>query len=165
MQRVSNVFLAFALTAFVTAVSLALMAAAWLMAVHILNGPTRLVPKWLFAGVLAVVFTQVTAQTVAGNTLVVIAERTQPANGPAIVSYHVAILPDTLSQPVVQRSAPARKQFIAPEPAWPTDNNLASEGQTMILVSGPNPQTGFYSIGITQRGPLYKSGAGYWRHP
>ncbi len=70
-----------------------------------------------------------------GSTLVIVAERSQPVNGSAIVSYSVSVLPDTLPQPVVQRTVLIRKQLIPTEPAWPTDNNPTSEGRTIISLT------------------------------
>ncbi|WP_157816052.1 hypothetical protein [Spirosoma pollinicola] len=50
MQRLSDTALSFSLAIFVTTLSLALISAAWLMALYFLNDPARLsISTWPFA--------------------------------------------------------------------------------------------------------------------
>jgi F0F1-type ATP synthase assembly protein I len=80
MQRLSNIVLSIALTVFVIAASLALIAAAWLIATQFLDGQSRwLLPKWLFIGLLTMMsITKSSAQTV--GAFVVVEERITQSN-------------------------------------------------------------------------------------
>lgn len=159
MQRVSNTFLALALTVFVTAVSLVLLVAAWVMAAQFLSGLTRSpLPKWLFIGLLTINVGRAAAQTINTNALVVLEERTTQPNGQVTISYSLATSTDTLLP--VRTGYRVPRRVIPPKPAWPDDDSSSTEPAAEFDISGP-----IYGLGIQPGAPTYPTSFRFRRTP
>ena len=160
MQRISNTFLTLALTVFVTAVSLVLLLAAWLMATHVINGQLRsLLPRGLLIGLLAMSIGPATAQ-IAPGTFVVVEERTRQSDGQTRVSYAVVTVSDTLFPLVVRGNNRFPKRFITPKPAWPDEDFPQAELPDDEAAIGP-----MYIIGAYPRIPTYRATFRFRRKP
>ena len=160
MQRLSNSVLSIVLIVFVTAVSLALIAAAWLMATQILNGPVRSsLPKWLFVSLLVTSLIEANAQTSVPDKYIVVEAYDKQPNKQATVSPSVMAPADTLPQlaPTIARS---RKRRIKPEPAWP-DDNLPAVGTS----TEPDVSSVFYIMAVEPNPSVYKTGYWFRRRP
>ena len=120
MQRLSNVALGIALFIFISAMSISLLAAAWLMITHVLSPPARwIAPAWLFIVLFTLSNTgPVRAQSVTSGAFAVVEERNNQPNGQVRVSYSIATTFDSVPPPV-RRMAHSYKQPIRTTPAWP----------------------------------------------
>jgi hypothetical protein len=157
MQRLSNVTLGIALSIFVGAASLSLLAAAWLMATHLLNGPARWVaPAWL----LVILFTlgsrdPALAQAVSTGTFAVVEERISDSNGQSRVLYSIATTFDSVPPPV--RSTPSRlKPAIQTTPTWPEPEPMPWE-----QAAGTTVPRAFYIIATSPMVHLHKPVPGW----
>ena len=160
MQRLPNTLLTLAVTVLMTAVSLVLLMAAWVMATPFLNGLTRSpLPKWLFVGLLAMSVSRVNAQPINTGTFVVIEERTTHPNGQVTISYSLATPSDTLPLPV--RTSHRRPERVIPaKPDWPDTDLSSTEPPTEFRISGP-----VYSLGIQSDALTYPSNSRFRRRP
>lgn len=135
MQRLSTTVLSIALSVFVTAISLALIAAAWLMTSQFLNGSTRLMlPKWLLIGLLVTGISQATAQRVSTGAFAVVEERIRQPNGEVTVLHTVATVFDTLPPPI---------RTVSPQPARLNSEPSANERPGDFPPAGSTMATGF----------------------
>ncbi|WP_461052812.1 hypothetical protein [Spirosoma arcticum] len=155
MQRLSTTVLSMALTVFVTAISLALIAAAWLMTSQFLNGSTRpLLPKWLLIGLLMAGIGQATAQPVSTGAFAVVEERIRQPNGEVTVLHTVATVFDTLPPPIRNSS----NWTVSPQPARLNSEPSANERPGDFPPAGSTMVTGFYIIAISPNSPTHKPG-------
>ena len=153
MHRLLTTVLFIALSIFVTAVSLALIAAIWLMTSQFLNGSTRpLLPKWLLFGLLATGVGQATAQPVTTGAFAVVEERiSRPEDGQVTILHTVVTVFDTLPPPI-------RTALNQPVSAQPSGDPFVVEWPGNFPPAGPIRFTGFYIIAISPNSSAYKPG-------
>ena len=163
MQRVSTAALCVALTAFISAVSLALIAAAWLMASHFLNGSIRsLLPKWLLMGLLIIGPGWATAQSGDTGAFAVVEERITQPNGQVTILYSIGTTFDTLPPPVRAEFC-LQKRLLSTEPAWP-DNDLPLAGWRVDFpATGSMMPAGVYTMANFPSSSAHKPGPWFWK--
>ncbi len=166
MQRSINAALFVSLTVFVTAVSLALLGTAVLMASYLLNGPTRTVwPKGLFVGLLAVVsFGLARAQAVPNGAFMVVEERTTRPDGQLITVYSLDSAPDSLPMPVRMKQR-SRKRLLSPKPVWSDTDLPVPDRPDDLFTTEPTLIHRFYNLGPVPSGLMYKPELSLGRHP
>ena len=162
MQRLSNTFLTFALTAFVTAVSLSLMAAAWLMAACLLNGTTRVpLAKWLLMSLLVMTIGHTYAQPAATPSFVVVDDRVLLPNGRVLMLQTVGTTGDTLPPPV-QLNYRNPKRRVLPRSPWPVRDRPATREPVVLATTETARPDGFYLLNIALGLPIRKPQTGFW---
>ena len=165
MQRVSTTTLCVALTAFISALSLALIAAAWLMASQFLNGPIRsLLPKWLFIGLLTTGPGWATAQFGDTGAFAVVEERITQPNGQVTILYSISTTFDTLPPPV-RAGICFWKGLLSAEPTWPDDDLPLAEWRVDFPAAGSTMPAGVYLMSYFLSSSADKPGSWFWKRP